>query len=114
MLPQMVDPDAWLTTIDGQIFVRKGGSDGCVTVDMASYSISRQVAGQYMALQMVASERTFAVWHGSTLLKTVPIKQLQGQPMPLEDYFALMVQEALAEERRLSASQRHLHQLPLW
>jgi hypothetical protein len=113
-LPQTVDPDAWLTAIDGHIFVRKVGHDGCVTVDLAPYYISQQVRGQYMALQMVASERTFAVWHGSTLLKTVPIKHLQGQPMPLDDYFALMVQEALAEERRLSASQRHLHQLPLW
>jgi len=109
-----VDPDGWLPAIDGQIFVRKVGSDGCVTVDLAPYYISQQVAGQYMALQVVASEQTFAVWHGCTLLKTLPIKHLYRQPMPLEDYFALMVQEALAEDRRLSASQRHLRQLALW
>jgi hypothetical protein len=63
---------------------------------------------------VVASERLFVVWHGSNVLKTVPIKHLHGQLMPLEDYFALMVQEALAEERRLSANQRHLQQLALW
>ncbi|EFH87234.1 integrase core domain-containing protein [Ktedonobacter racemifer] len=113
-LPQMVDPDAWLRTLEGQIFVRKVGADGCVNVNLVPYYVGQQVAGQYVALQVVASERTFAVWHGSTLLKMVPIKHLQGQPMPLEDYFALMVQEALAEERRLSASQRHLQQLALW
>jgi hypothetical protein len=113
-LPQMVDPDAWLRTLEGQIVVRKVGADGCVNVDLVPYSVSQQVAGQYLALQVVASERTFAVWHGGTLLKMVPIKHLQGQPMPLEDSFALMVQEALAQERRLSASQRHLQQLALW
>ena len=113
-LPQMVDPDGWLQAIDGQMFVRKVGRDGCVTVDLAPYYISQQVIGQYMALQVMAHERTFAVWHGSSLLKMVPIKHLYGQPMPREDYFALMVQEALAEERRLSVNQRHLHQLALW
>ncbi|EFH88043.1 integrase core domain-containing protein [Ktedonobacter racemifer] len=113
-LPQMVDPDAWLQAIEGQIFVRKVGADGCVNVDLAPYYISQQVAGQYMALQVVASERTFLVWHGPTMLKTVPIKHLYGQQMPLEDYFALMMQEALAEERRLSASERHFRQLALW
>ncbi len=110
----MVDPDGWLQAIDGQMFVRKVGRDGCVTVDLAPYYISQQVIGQYMALQVMAHERTFAVWHGSSLLKMVPIKHLYGQPMPREDYFALMVQEALAEERRLSVNQRHLHQLALW
>jgi hypothetical protein len=113
-LPQMVDPDAWLPAIDGQIFVRKVGSDGCVTVDLTPYYVSQQVVGQYMALQVVASERTFLVWHGNTLLKTLPIKHLHGQSMQLEDYLLLMVQEALAEDRRLSASQHRLHQLALW
>jgi transposase InsO family protein len=113
-LPQTVDPDAWLTAIDGQMFVRKVGHDGCVTVDLAPYYISQQVVGQYMALQVQAAERIFVVWHGSTLLKTVPIKHLYGQPMLPEDYLSLIVQEALAEDRRLSASQRHLRQLALW
>ncbi len=44
-----------------------------------------------MALQIVASERMFAVWHGPTVLKTVPIKHLHGPPIPLEDYFALVM-----------------------
>lgn len=113
-LPQMVDPDAWLHAMDGHMFVRKVGTDGCVNVDLCPYYISQQVAGQYMALQIVASERIFVVWHGPTLHKTVPIKHLHGPPIPLEEYFALLLQEALAEERRLSASQRHLHQLALW
>ncbi|GHO80491.1 hypothetical protein KSD_82620 [Ktedonobacter sp. SOSP1-85] len=113
-LPQTVDPDVWLKAIDGQIFVRKVGADGCVNVDLTTYYVSQQVAGQYMALQVVASERMFVVWHGPTVLKTVPIKHLHGPPMPLEDYFTLMVQEALAEVRRLSASQRHIQQLALW
>jgi hypothetical protein len=85
-----------------------------VNVDLAPYYISQQVAGQYMALQVVASERTFLVWHGPNMLKIVPIKHLYGQQMPLEDYFALMIQEALAQERRLSANQRHFRQLALW
>jgi transposase InsO family protein len=48
-LPQTVDPDGWLTTIDTQMFVRKVGADGCVNVDLAPYSIGRQVTGHYLA-----------------------------------------------------------------
>jgi len=49
-LPQTVDPDGWLQAIDEQIFVRKVGHDGCVTVDLAPYYISQQVVGKSYGL----------------------------------------------------------------
>nr|WP_244421938.1 integrase core domain-containing protein [Ktedonobacter racemifer] len=81
-LPQVVDPDAWLQAIEGQIFVRKVGADGCVNVDLAPYYISQQVVGQYMALQVVVSERTFLVWHGPTCSKQCPSNTSTGNRCP--------------------------------
>jgi hypothetical protein len=113
-LPQTVDPNRWLKDIDGHIFVRKVGHDGCVDVNLHPYYIDKSLAGQFMALSVQAAERSFAVWHGTTLLKRVPIKQLYEGPMAFDDYCTLMVQEALAEDRRLTAQKAHLRQLSLW
>lgn len=113
-LPERVDPTHWLQAINGESFVRKVGHDGCVDVDREPYYIGQQWAGQYVAMRVQAATRSFAVWHGTLLLKEVPIKHVQEQEMTLADYCALILQEALAEERRLAARQRHLRQLSLW
>ncbi len=110
-LPQTVDPDAWLTAIDGHIFVRKVGHDGCVTVDLASYYISQQVIGQYMARPRASSRANLCrSLMARACSKRCSSNTSTGNRCALSDYLALMVQEALAEERRLSASQRHLHE----
>ncbi|GHO71281.1 hypothetical protein KSC_101730 [Ktedonobacter sp. SOSP1-52] len=53
-LPDPVDPDAWLQALHGHALARKIGSDGCVTVDGETYSISRALCGQQVTLLLNA------------------------------------------------------------
>jgi hypothetical protein len=38
-LPERVDPDAWLVPLDQKVYLRHVGRDGCVDVDLATYSL---------------------------------------------------------------------------
>src|SRR5712692_1595209 len=114
-LPERVNPDGWLTTLDQQAFLRRVGRDGCVDVDLETYYISPKMAGCRGILQVKEAERHFVVWHANQAVKTVPVKGLMGQEMGIDDYLTHMKKEALASARR---SAPHipwsLRQLSLW
>jgi integrase-like protein len=113
-LPEMVDPDRWLQTIDGAAFPRRIAADGCVDVNSQPYSIKKELAGQSVVLLVKAAQRCFQVCLGATLIKQVPIKELLGQKLPFEDYATLIKQQARSEQRRLLMSRRFFQQLRLW
>jgi Integrase core domain len=114
-LPQRVDPDAWLATVDHKMYLRHVGRDGCVDVDLQTYYIGPQVAKRAVLLQVMAESRQFAVWHEDQVVKLLPIKGLVGQQMTLDDYLQYIQQEALAAPRRSSArSSRKVRQISLW
>jgi transposase InsO family protein len=113
-LPATVDPDRWLESLQGQAFVRRVGSDGCVQVNHDTYYISRDHAKQQVCLFVNAAERVFQVYQGPDQLKVLPIKGLHGGPLPFERYVTLIQQEARSEERRVLAKKSPLGQLPLW
>jgi transposase InsO family protein len=99
-LPAQVDPDRWVDHLHGRAYVRHVGADGCVTVDERSYYVGMQHKSKTVALLVNAPGRCFEVWEGRSLLKRLPIKGLQGAPMPLERFIAWMREQALAEGRR--------------
>lgn len=114
-LPERVDPDAWLATLDQKMYLRHAGRDGCVDVDLATYYIGPQVAGCTVLLQVEAQNHQFAVWHQDQIIKRLPIKGLVGQEMALNDYLQYMQREALAAPRRSSArGSRKVRQPSLW
>jgi transposase InsO family protein len=78
-LPMLVDPDAWLELIAGRRYVRQVRSDGTVTVEHTRCYIGRRLAGQRVALAIVAAERALAVYHGDTLIKQLPLCGLHGE-----------------------------------
>jgi hypothetical protein len=84
-LPERVDPDAWLATVDQKMDLRHVGRDGCVAVDLATYYIGPQMAGRTVLLQVEAQSRQFAVWHQDQVVKLLPIKGLIGQQLALDD-----------------------------
>lgn len=86
MLPQRVDPDAWLATLDQKMDLRHVGRDPRVDVDLATYSIGPQMARRAVLLQVIAQSRQFAVWHENQIVKRLPIKGLVGQEMALNEY----------------------------
>jgi hypothetical protein len=113
-LPSLIDPDRWLDSLDGQAFVRRVGSDGCVEVDHESSYLGRDRAKQQVSVFVNAPDRLFDVYQGPQRLKSLPIKRLHGGLWPFERYVTLIVQEARSEERRALHTQRALGQLPLW
>jgi transposase InsO family protein len=102
-LPERVDPDAWLTSLNRKMYLRHVGRDGCVELDLATYYIGPQLAGCTVLFQVIAENRQFAVWHQDQVVKLLPIKGLVGQEMVLSDYLKSIQQEALAAPRRSSA-----------
>jgi hypothetical protein len=84
-LPERVDPDAWLTPLNRKMYLRHVGREGCVDLDLATYSIGPQMAGRTVLLQLRAESRQFAVWHQDQVVKLLPIKGLIGQEMALSD-----------------------------
>ena len=96
----VVDPDAWLDLIDGRRYIRQVRSDGTVTVEHTRHYIGRRLAGQRVALAIVAAERALAVYHGDTMVKHLPLCGLHGEVLVFDRYVDLMQREARAEARR--------------
>ena len=99
-LPMLVDPDAWLELIDGRRYVRQVRSDGTVTVEHTRYYIGRRLAGQRVALAIVAAERALVVYHGDTMVRQLPLCGLHGEVLLFDRSVDLMQREARAEARR--------------
>jgi hypothetical protein len=100
-LPSSVDPDAWLTSIHGQHFVRKVRQNGTVRIAEGRYSVDLDRIGQYVDLCADAHQQVFVIRHRQRLLRQVPIKGLQKTFLPFGQFAALMCQQALSEQRRL-------------
>ena len=105
-LPIIVDPDAWLTHVHGQHFIRKVRQNGTVRIAEGSYYIHLNMIGQYVDLSVDAHEQVFVVWHRQQVLKQVPIKGLHKTLLPFEQFATLMCQQALSEQRRLLQAQQ--------
>jgi hypothetical protein len=91
------------------------GSDGCVMVDLQTYYLSRQLAGQPVALVVDAPERCFAVWQATTHVSRLPIKGLlEADEMPFESYVQMMQQEARSQVQRHTFQRRAVYQRSLW
>jgi hypothetical protein len=105
-VPDVVDPDRWLTRKDGLALVRLVRRDGSVQVDLKRYYLGRALAGQSLALHLSAAKRAFLVIHQNRVLKTVPLRGLIGQAMRYDAFVQLMVGQARAESRLRSAQQR--------
>jgi transposase InsO family protein len=99
-LPMLVDPDAWLRLVDGRRYVRQVQTNGTVEIEHVRYYVGGRLAGQRVALAVVAAERTLNVYHGGTLLKQLPLRGVRGEILPFDRYVALMEQEARANARR--------------
>jgi transposase InsO family protein len=106
-LPAMVDPDAWLTAFDGQVYLRKVKTNGQVMVDSAPYYVKSALAGQVVTLVVNAAERVFDVLLGQDRIKQLPLKGLVGVQMRLDASIDLMKEQARSEERTRLLVQRH-------
>jgi hypothetical protein len=105
-LPQFVDPDLWLPSIDGKHFIRKVRQNGTVCIAEGSYYIHLDMIGQYVDLCVDAHQQVFVIRRKSQVLKQVPIKGLQRRLLSFEEFAVLMCERALSEQRRLLQAQQ--------
>jgi hypothetical protein len=96
-IPLLVDPDAWLQTVDGRSYVRKVRENGTVLVDDIPYYLGSTLAGQYVGMQVDASSREFVVLYHGQEVKRLPIKGLVGAVLPFDQFVAVLAEQARTE-----------------
>src|SRR5215472_16434735 len=75
-LPEVVDPDRWLASIDGQAFARTVQPNGSVVVDHKSYYLKQSLAGRKVVMVVNAKDARFEVFLRCEVVKSVAIKGL--------------------------------------
>ena len=98
-LPSRIDPDGWLSKVDGRRYVRRVGSNGSVRLDRRNYYVQRSLRGQYVTVKVKARE--FMVGHDKRPIKRLAIKGLLNQELDFESYLELIQEEARHNWQRL-------------
>ena len=93
-IPLLVDPDAWLETIDGRGYVRRVQENGCVVVGDAVYYVGRDRGGQEVAFLVDARAREFIVVQGGQELKRLVIKGLHRRIVSFDAFVELLATQA--------------------
>ncbi|MFL5693714.1 MAG: integrase core domain-containing protein [Ktedonobacteraceae bacterium] len=105
-LPTMVDPDSWLTQLDGLHLERKVDRHGMVSVDLKRYYVSTHLVGQQVVLHLDASGRCLQVLHHQQVIKALPLRGLVGQRLSFEQFLTHMLHQARAQARLRSLQER--------
>jgi transposase InsO family protein len=105
-LPEMVDPDAWLRTLDGLHLERKVDRNGKVSVDLKRYYVSSQLAGRHVVLELDADEECMHVLLEQQPLKDLPLRGLVGKFLSYEQFLTHMLHQARAQTRLRSLQER--------
>lgn len=99
-VPELIDPDAWLSHVHGLHTVRKVRANGTILLDDVPYYIQQAMAGQYVDIRLDATAQTIEVGQKGQLLKRLAIKGLKRTHLPYAAFVELMAEEALAEYRK--------------
>lgn len=102
-LPDQLDPDAWLTLINGHYFQRRLDASGRFKLGKQPYYVQRSLAKHTALIQVDASQKQLQVFVADQLVKTLPMKGLFDEVLPFNRYLDLIQKEARSEW------QRHLH-----
>jgi len=105
-VPDLVNPDRWLSVNDGLHLVRTVRRNGTVSIDLKDYYVGQALAGQRVALHLSAKAGVWLVIQGTQLLKALPLKGLYGAALPFEQFVQFMMQQARAEQRLRTAQER--------
>jgi transposase InsO family protein len=105
-LPSTVDPDSWLSSLDGLHLERKVDRNGMVSVDLKRYYVSAQLVGYHVSLQLDAKARCVHVYLEEHPLKSLPLRGLVGRSLSYEQFLAHMLHQARAQARLRSLQER--------
>jgi hypothetical protein len=101
-VPDLVNPDAWLSRVTGKHLVRRVNCQGFVKVDLYPYYISSKLAGQKVTLSIQAKEQILQVVYPQEYRRSLPLKGLQQRALPYQEYVELMQREASTQQRLLA------------
>ncbi len=105
-LPDIIDPDLWLSHIAAKPFKRRINANGSVKLDKQFYYVRRALKGHYVSLQIEAQSRQIQVFFEGQIIKSMPLKGLQSGLMAWADYLALIKAQAVSQWRTYLASAR--------
>jgi hypothetical protein len=86
-LPEKVQPDAWLLSLQRRVFQRRISSEGMIQIDRHPYYVGREFARQAVAVLIDLAEHEFVVMDGQRVLKKLPIQGLYQREMDFLEYF---------------------------
>jgi transposase InsO family protein len=105
-LPTIVDPDGWLTPLDGLHLERKVDRHGMVSIDLKRYYVSPQLVGHHVVLHLDAKGRCMHVLFEQQVIKSLPLKGLVGHVLSFEQFLTHMLHQARAQARLRSLQER--------
>jgi transposase InsO family protein len=108
-VPDLVNPDAWLSHVKGQHLVRRVNRQGFVKVDLYPYYISSKLAGQRVTLSIQAKEQNLQVVYPQEYRRSLPLKGLHQRALPYQEYLELMQREASTQQRLLALGRWKVH-----
>jgi transposase InsO family protein len=111
-LPITVDPDSWLTQLDGLHLERKVDRHGMISIDLKRYYISSKLVGHHVVLQVDATQHCLQVWLEQQRIKTVPLRGLVGCLLSFEQFLTHMLHQARAQARLRSLQERKYRTAP--
>lgn len=105
-LPASVDPDSWLTPLDGLHLERKVDRHGMVSIDLKRYYISAKLVGQHVVVHLDAQARCMQVLYEQQEIKSLPLRGIVGHPLSFEQFLTHMLHQARAQARLCSLQER--------
>jgi transposase InsO family protein len=105
-LPTTVDPDSWLTHLDGLHPERKVDRHGMVSIDLKRSYVSAHLSGQQIVLHLDAANRCMQVLHEQQVIKVLPLRGLVGHLLSFEQFLTHMLHQARAQARLRSLQER--------
>jgi hypothetical protein len=94
VLPDRVQPDAWVRTIHGRQYRRRVNSNGAILIDRHSYYVGEAWAQQEVVAQVDAAQEVFHILCETHTVKTLAMKGLVTAEMEVARYIDLMKGEA--------------------
>lgn len=105
-LPTEVDPDAWVRSMDGAVFVRRVKPNGTILLDTRAYSVGRALAGREVVVQIDAARQEVVILVDEQEHRRRPLKGVVGSCMPFDAYVELLCAESRSMDRRVQERQR--------
>jgi hypothetical protein len=103
-VPEIIDPDRWLSTLTGKTYKRRLDCKGSFQLGNQTYYVKQQLRGQVVLIWVDGQKRQLNVYASNQkLIKTVPIKGLQNRQMNFQEYLDFMCKEAYSAWRKVQS-----------